>query len=204
VHRPPKPPSPGRVHKHYNDNEVNSANPHYKDLRARANQAGDAMGRCFSESKEAYQSGNGARAKELSNEGKKHQAEMEALNREAGEWIFRENNQDSAPHEVDLHGLYVKEAISHTEQAIQAAQRRGDPAIHLIVGKGLHSQGRVAKVKPAIEGLMTKYQLAARLDPQNDGVLIVQLGGAERGESGMGVDEIERRLEKDNERCIIM
>ena len=68
---------------------MNSANPHYKDLRARANQAGDAMGRCFSESKEAYQSGDGARAKELSNEGKKHQAEMEALNRQAGEWIYR-------------------------------------------------------------------------------------------------------------------
>jgi hypothetical protein len=47
------------------------------------------MGRCFSESKEAYQSGDGARAKELSNEGKKHQAEMEALNRQAGEWIYR-------------------------------------------------------------------------------------------------------------------
>lgn len=71
------------------DNQVNSANPHYKDLRARANQAGDAMGRCFSESKEAYQSGNGARAKELSNEGKRHQVEMEALNRQASEWIYR-------------------------------------------------------------------------------------------------------------------
>ncbi len=47
------------------------------------------MGRCFSESKEAYQSGNGARAKELSNEGKRHQVEMEALNRQASEWIYR-------------------------------------------------------------------------------------------------------------------
>jgi len=55
-----------------------------------------------------------------------------------------------------LHGLYVREAISYTEQAIQAAQTREDPTIHLIVGKGLHSQGRVAKVKPAIEELMVK------------------------------------------------
>jgi hypothetical protein len=68
---------------------VNSTTPYYKDLRARANQAGDAMGRCFSESKEAYQSGDGARAKELSNEGKKHQAEMESFNHQASEWIYR-------------------------------------------------------------------------------------------------------------------
>ena len=131
-----------------------------------------------------------------------------------------ENNKDSAPYEVDLHGLYVKEAIAHTDKAIQDAQSRGDPTIHLIVGKGLHSQGRVAKVKPAIEELMIKcvkpsecthydihaarrYKLAAQLDPHNEGVLVVQLGGVERGESGMGVDEIERRLEKD-EGCIIM
>jgi hypothetical protein len=30
--------------------------------------------------------------------------------------------------------LYVKEAISRTEEAVQAAQRRGDENIHLIVG----------------------------------------------------------------------
>ena len=40
-----------------------------------------------------------------------------------------------------------------------------------------------------------RYKLAAQLDPHNEGVLIVQLGGG--GESGMGVDEIEKRLEKD-------
>ena len=38
------------------------------------------MARCFQESHEAYQSGDGARAKELSNEGKAHQKEMETLN----------------------------------------------------------------------------------------------------------------------------
>jgi hypothetical protein len=50
-----------------------------------------------------------------------------------------ENNKDSTPYEVALDGIYVKEAISLTEQAIQAAQTREDPTAHLIVGKGLHS-----------------------------------------------------------------
>lgn len=47
------------------------------------------MARCFEESHQAYESGDGARAKELSNEGKKHKAEMEKLNDEASAWIFR-------------------------------------------------------------------------------------------------------------------
>jgi DNA-nicking Smr family endonuclease len=48
--------------------------------------------------------------------------------------------QDSQQYEIDLHGLYVKEAIVHTEQAIREARQRGDPAVHLIVGAyfGLH------------------------------------------------------------------
>lgn len=162
------------------------------------------MGRCFEDSKRAYEGGDGARAKQLSEEGKRHKAEMENLNRQASDWIYHANNTDSGPNEVDLHGLYVKEAIARTEEAIQAAQQRGDPSIHLIVGKGLHSQGGVAKLKPAIEQLVVKYQLAAQLDPHNAGVLIVQLNGAQRGERGMGVDEIQRRLEKDDEQCIIM
>ncbi len=49
--------------------------------------------------------------------------------------ISAANNTDSGPNEVDLHGLYVKEAIARTEQAIQDAKQRGDPNVHLIVGE---------------------------------------------------------------------
>lgn len=69
-------------------NQVNQSNEHYTSLRARANEEGDAMAKSFAESHEAYARGDGALAKELSNKGKQHQAEMERLNREASEWIF--------------------------------------------------------------------------------------------------------------------
>ena len=91
---------------------------------------------------------------------------------------FVENNKDSQPGEIDLHGLYVKEAITYTDRSIQEARSRGDSEIHFIVGmaslvtghkpldvdtlylsllgKGLHSKGGVAKLKPAIEELMEK------------------------------------------------
>ena len=57
-------------------------------LRARANAAGDEMARNFDEAHRAYEGGDGARAKELSNQGKAHKAEMERLNAQASEWIF--------------------------------------------------------------------------------------------------------------------
>jgi hypothetical protein len=49
--------------------------------------------------------------------------------------IYKSNCvQDSKPGEIDLHGLYVKEAIEHTDRALEEAKRRGDSEVHLIVG----------------------------------------------------------------------
>ena len=67
---------------------MNQHNPHYTSLRSRANEEGDKMASCFDRSHQAYENGDGALAKELSNEGKVHQREMERLNQEASEWIF--------------------------------------------------------------------------------------------------------------------
>jgi len=158
------------------------------------------MGRCFDQAHQAHENGDGKRAKELSEEGHRHQREMERLNHQASEWIFKENNLDSHPGEIDLHGLYVKEAIDYTDRSIQEAQSRGDSEIHLIVGKGLHSAGHIAKIKPAIEELMARDNLSAHLDPDNSGVLVVKLNG-EGG--GMSADEVTRRLDK-GETCVVM
>lgn len=199
-----KPHSPRPPKSHPEDlNQTSQDDPHYVSLRARANEEGDQMARCFEESQHAYTSGDGAKAKMLSNEGKDHKARMERLNAEAGAWIYAKNNEDRNPGEIDLHGLHVKEAVEYTDKAIETAKRRGDTTINIIVGKGLHSSGRVAKLKPAIEALMQKYDLVAELDPDNSGVLIVQLGGRKSGRRAIGVDEVTRRLEK-SEGCLIM
>lgn len=67
-----------------------------------------------------------------------------------------ENNRDSPVGTIDLHGLYVKEAIERTEAAIADGQRSGMEEMRVIVGKGIHSQGHVAKIKPAVQDLMRK------------------------------------------------
>ncbi|KAG6820975.1 hypothetical protein H0H93_008604 [Arthromyces matolae] len=184
-------------------NQINQNNQFYVDLRARANEEGDAMAKCFEQSHEAYNRGDGAEAKALSNRGKEHQRQMESLNVQAANWIYIENNKDSKPGEIDLHGLYVKEAISRTDEAIEAAKRRGDYELHLIVGKGLHSKGGAAKIKPAIEELMQKHRLRAELDPTNAGVLIVQINSRDT-ERGVNADELVHRIEQKNDGCFIM
>lgn len=49
--------------------------------------------------------------------------------------VHLENNLDSAPDELDLHGLHVAEAIERTEKAIQLAQSAGKDHLNIIVGK---------------------------------------------------------------------
>jgi hypothetical protein len=67
---------------------VNQHDERYMAMRAQANDEGDQMAHAFQQSHEAYERGDGALAKELSNKGKAHQAKMEELNRKASEWIF--------------------------------------------------------------------------------------------------------------------
>ena len=81
---------------------------------------------------------------------------MERLNTEARQWIFAANNADSPPDTLDLHGLYVKEALIKVEEAIQKAQAQNYTELKLIVGKGLHSKDHVAHIKPAVERLLSR------------------------------------------------
>ncbi|KAK0485378.1 cytoplasmic protein [Armillaria luteobubalina] len=170
--RAPPPPEPP---KYEDDDQTDRLDEYYSGLRTRANKEGDEMARCFSESHEAFDRGDHAAAKDLSNQGKNHKQKMEQLNKDASNWIYLENNRGREPGEIDLHGLYVKEAITRTDAALAKARLRGDSEIRLIVGKGSHSEGGVAKVRLAIEELMHKYQLVAELDPSNSGVLVVNL-----------------------------
>ncbi|OCH84467.1 DUF1771-domain-containing protein [Obba rivulosa] len=201
LHQPPAAPPhqpPGHPPHGPNDNEVNHQNEHYQLLRTRASDAYEQMGKCFEESHAAYAAHDGARAKELSEQGKEYRAEMERLNAEAAEWIFKANNEDSKPDEVDLHGLYVREAITYTDRAIQDARVRGDSKIHLIVGKGLHSKDGKAKLRPAIEELIEKHGLVVEVDPHNEGVLIVNLSGRPSGEGQViPPEEIVRQMSRD-------
>lgn len=84
-------------------------------------------------SRNAYESGDGALAKELSEEGKAHGRKMEKYNKQASEFIFRENNADGrvAADTIDLHGQFVEEAEDILEERIKHAQRHGQTHLHV-------------------------------------------------------------------------
>ncbi|KAH9047902.1 hypothetical protein EDB84DRAFT_1575034 [Lactarius hengduanensis] len=100
-----------------------------------------------------------------------HESEMQAA-----KIFFKENNKDRREGgKIDLHGLCVAEAIQVANAQLQIARLRGDEVVRFIVGKGLHSDAGEAKIRPALEDLVTKRGLIHSLDPYNAGVLIVQL-----------------------------
>lgn len=183
-----------------NQDMVNAQNGEYVSLRNQAIREGDLMGKAFSASKQAYAQGDGARASELSHEGKQHQQQKDAFNRQAAEWIFSENNKTQPQGSIDLHGLYVQESVDFTERAIQQARSQGLNQLRVIVGKGNHSPQHVAKIKPAIETLMRNENLSAYLDPHNAGVLIVILSGG----GGKGSREVMDDLDRSPDTCVVM
>lgn len=192
---------------HQNQNQINAENPHFVELRNRAIAEGNLMKQKFDEAHQAYTSKDGARAKTLSTEGKAHQRRRDELNKEAAEWIFRENNRDAPSDTIDLHGLYVHESVDYTERFInRVAETHGPNELKIIVGKGLHSQNFQAKLKPAIEKLVSKHHLSINLDNHNSGVLLVQRN-VTKDQIGLDrqvLDRLSPSVENSKDGCLIM
>jgi DNA-nicking Smr family endonuclease len=71
-------------------------------------------------------------------------------------WLTAENNKKQPNGTIDLHGLYVKEALDEVEKAISNGQRVGLDELRIITGKGNHSANKQAKIKPAVAEMMRK------------------------------------------------
>ncbi|KAI8131892.1 hypothetical protein DUD61_004464 [Geotrichum candidum] len=134
-----------------------SVDPEYKRLRDLAQREYELRLEAVAQSKEAYNSGDGAEAKRLSEKGKQHGAKMDEYNAQAAQFVFRENNADSAGDEIDLHGLYVKG---------KSATTRADSLNH------------IAKLKPAVVEFCEKNNLPHHTQDGNAGVIIVDLSQA--------------------------
>lgn len=163
--------STGKDYNHATDGE-------YKRLRGLADQAFKEKQKLSQQSQQCYKSGDKSRAHDLSEEAKRKLKEAEDYNLQAAEYVFVANNADSSSNEIDLHGLYVKEAKWILQRRVAAAVKNGETELHIIVGKGLHSAHGVAKLKPAIQELCDEANLNDHVDPKNAGVVVVDLRGA--------------------------
>ncbi|BCR86440.1 Smr domain-containing protein [Aspergillus chevalieri] len=162
----------------FNHDQSNDAEAEYDRLRDLARQEASKRGSCFQRSQEAYSSGDGAAAKELSEQGKAHGRKMEEYNKQASEFIFRENNANGrvAADTIDLHGQFVEEAEDILEERIKYAKQHGQNHLHVIVGKGNHSANHVQKIKPRVEKVCREMGLQYATE-ENAGRIYVNLTG---------------------------
>ena len=82
---------------------------------------------------EAYERGDGQEAHQLSEQAKEHGRKADQYNKQASEYIFRENNAQGrvAGDTIDLHGQFVEEAEDILEQRIRQAQSEGQTHLHV-------------------------------------------------------------------------
>jgi hypothetical protein len=132
--------------------------------------------KCSAQSQEAYQRGDGALAKQLSNDAKDLRARAAKLEADKSGFIFQQNNASSQvkPDEIDLHGQRIEEIIPILDRELEIHRQRGMTYVHIIVGKGIHSKDNVPKVKPAVEQLCNQRGYRWRLE-QNEGRIYVDL-----------------------------
>eukprot|EP00744_Colponema_vietnamica_P008505 GILI01012128.1.p1 GENE.GILI01012128.1~~GILI01012128.1.p1 ORF type:complete len:146 (+),score=24.90 GILI01012128.1:291-728(+) len=121
-----------------------------QEWRQKANEHAQRRNQYYQESQEAYQRKEGARAKELSLLGKEEERKMHEANQSAVQVIFESNNRTRPPNEIDLHGLFVKEAVEVMRKKLEESKRNGVKSLVVIVGRGNHSQNGIQKLKPAI------------------------------------------------------
>lgn len=147
-----------------------------RQLRAVAEGLFAEKKRLASESHAAYEQGDGAAAKRLSSESHRKADEAERAQQHAASHIFQFKNARVAPHEVDLHGLFVAEAVAFTELrlGLDASSQPRPHTCVVIYGAGHHSAGGTQKVKPAVLELLHRFGLAVVEDCPNAGCCTVQ------------------------------
>jgi len=82
---------------------------------------------------------------------------------------------------LDLHGQHVSEAIAMVEDHLKRCRREGVQRTMIITGRGAHSVGGVAKIKPEVEGLLAGK--GVRYWREGDGAFVVEC----RREEGGGI-----------------
>ncbi|XP_058402910.1 NEDD4-binding protein 2 isoform X2 [Diceros bicornis minor] len=137
--------------------------PEYDDYRAEAFLHQQKRMECYSKAKEAYRMGKKNVATFYAQQGSLHEQKMREANHLAAVEIFEKVNASLLPQNVlDLHGLHVDEAIEHLMTVLQEKieefkQNGGKPYLSVITGRGNHSQGGVARIKPAVIKYLTSH-----------------------------------------------
>ncbi|KAH3855313.1 hypothetical protein DPMN_097879 [Dreissena polymorpha] len=161
------------VSKDYQD----GAAPEYEDYRGEATLHHRLRHECFQKAQEAHRRGLKQVAAFYSQQGHQHTQRIKEANMRASEHILAERRELLDEHNtLDLHGLHIDEALVALERII--TQKISERRKHLIVitGRGAHSRGGVARLRPAVLQYLKKQQYS--YSEEQTGVLKVSLKNA--------------------------
>ncbi|XP_048387390.1 NEDD4-binding protein 2 isoform X2 [Stegostoma tigrinum] len=153
--------------------------PNYEDFRAEAVLHRRKQQECFSKAAEAHRRGMKPVATFYAQQGHLHGEKMKEANHRAAVKILKQVNVSLLPQNVlDLHGLHVEEAQYHLEKVlfekIDEYQRKGGKSyLTVITGRGSHSQGGVARIKPAVIDYLKSHNF--RFTEPQQGVVKIKL-----------------------------
>ena len=106
-----------------------------------------------------YQHGSRSEAKTLSNTKTRLYEEMNQKNNQAAQLIFSHYNLNQSETTIDLHGLYVSEAMKYLEERVNQCRAKKIVQLQVITGAGNNSINRIPKIKPEVEAFANKHQL---------------------------------------------
>ncbi|XP_023685409.2 NEDD4-binding protein 2 isoform X1 [Paramormyrops kingsleyae] len=153
--------------------------PEYEDFRAEAALQRKKQQECFSKAADAYRQGRKQVASFYSQQGHLHGQKMKEANHRAAVQIFERVNSSLLPQNVlDLHGLHVDEALYHLGTVLEgktAEWQQGGcgPQLTVITGRGNHSHGGVARIRPAVIDYLSSNSY--RYSEPRPGIVLVTL-----------------------------
>ncbi|XP_070780347.1 NEDD4-binding protein 2 [Enoplosus armatus] len=159
----------------YQDTE----DPEYEDFRAEASLQRSRRHESFTKAAEAFKQGHKEVASFYAQQGHLHGKWMREANHRAAVQIFERVNSSLLPRNIlDLHGLHVDEALQHLSQVLQdkttdCEQGLCRPQLSVITGRGNHSQGGVARIRPAVIDYLTNKHY--RFTEPKPGLVLVSL-----------------------------
>jgi DNA-nicking Smr family endonuclease len=96
---------------------------------------------------------------------------MAQKNKEASDAIYHHRNDGKGDLYLDLHGLYVEEALRFTTERLSSLAKTKGKNLELITGAGHHSADHVAHIKGKVIELLKEKAL--KFSEKNAGELLV-------------------------------
>jgi DNA-nicking Smr family endonuclease len=135
-----------------------------KLLRHEARQLHFKAKEISTQSQNEYGYGCKSKAKTLSIQANDLYEQRNEKNSRAAELVFNYFNQGRPDNVIDLHRLYVKEALQYLQQKLSKCRANNILLLEVITGEGYHSSDNVAIIKPEIVRFAHENHLIATVN----------------------------------------